>query len=194
MLRSGPARAVAAGRSPQIFSQEDQKGRSFFGITHRAMISDATQARHDRLAVLKQKFVDCSGVVIAACIEVHKELGPGLLESIYEECLCDELTRRGISFERQKAIAVRYKGRILDQGYRFDLIVEQQLLVEIKAVEGLLPIHVAQTVTYLKLCGLEAGLLVNFNAMTIRSGLRRVFRHPPTFCSSDLPVKKSGSV
>jgi GxxExxY protein len=190
----GAGRPVAAIVSPQIFSQEDQKGRSLFGITHRAMISDATQARHDRITALKQKFTDCSGPVIAACIEVHKELGPGLLESIYEECVCDELTRRGLSFERQKAIAVRYKGRILDQGYRFDLIVEQQLLVEIKAVEGLLPIHVAQTVTYLKLCGLEAGLLVNFNALTIRSGLRRVFRTPKTFCPSDLPVKKSGSV
>jgi GxxExxY protein len=194
MLRAGTAHTGAADLRTQIFSQEDQKGRRLFGITQRAMISDATQARHDRLAVVKQRFVDCSGVVIAACIEVHKELGPGLLESIYEECLGDELTRRGLSFERQKAIAVRYKGRILDQGYRPDLIVERQLLVEIKAVEGLLPIHVAQTVTYLKLSGLEAGLLVNFNAMTIRSGLRRVFRSPQTFCPSDLPVKKSGSV
>ena len=191
---AGSASTAAANLPTQIFSQEDQKGRSLFGSTHPAMISDATQARPDRIAVLKQKFVDCSGVVIAACIEVHKELGPGLLEAIYEECLCDELTRRGLSFERQKALAVRYKGRILDQGYRSDLIVARQLLVEIKAVEGLLPIHVAQTVTYLKLCGVEAGLLVNFNALTIRSGLRRVFRAPQTFCPSDLPVKKSGSV
>jgi len=131
--------------------------------------------------------------VIAACIEVHRELGPGLLEAIYEECLCDELQRRGLLFERQKAVAVTYKGRTLEQGYRTDLIVERSLLVEVKAVDALLPVHVAQVVTYLRLCGLDAGLLVNFNAETIRSGLRRVFRNPRTFCPSALPVKKSGS-
>jgi GxxExxY protein len=143
---------------------------------------------------MKREFGDCSSIVIAACIEVHRELGPGLLEAIYEECLCDELTRRGLGFERQKAFSVSYKGRILDHGYRTDLVVERSLLVEVKAVEALLPVHAAQVVTYLRVCGLEAGLLVNFNALTIRSGLRRVSRHPQTFRSSDLPVKKSGSV
>jgi len=140
------------------------------------------------------KFNDCSGVVIAACIEVHRELGPGLLESIYEECLCDELARRGLAFERQTPVAVNYKGRTLAQHYRMDLIVERQLLVEAKAVDSLLPVHVAQAVTYLRLAQLDAGLLVNFNALSLRSGLRRVFRHPQNFCPSDLPVKKSGSV
>jgi GxxExxY protein len=194
MPLGAPATPAAAAASPQIFLQEDQKDRSLFGFTRRPTIFGATRAECDRPEVVKHKFVDCSSAVIAACIEVHKELGPGLLEGIYEESLCDELTRRGLAFERQKPLTVRYKGRPLEQGYRADLIVAGQLLVELKAVDALAPIHVAQAVTYLKLAGLEAGLLVNFNSMTIRGGLRRVFRTPQTFCSSDLPVKKSGAV
>jgi GxxExxY protein len=186
------ARAVPAAPSPEIFSQEDQKDRSLFGGTRRPTIFGATPTLCDRSGPVKQPFVDCSSAVIAACIEVHKALGPGLLEGIYEESLCDELTRQGLTFERQKPLSVRYKGRVLEQRYRVDLIVGGQLLVELKAVETLLPIHVAQAVTYLKLADLEAGLLVNFNSMTIRSGLRRVFRTPQSFCPSDLPVKKSG--
>ena len=91
-------------------------------------------------------------------------------------------------------MAVRYKGRTLKQHFRMDLVVEGSLLVEAKAVDGLLPVHVAQVVTYLRLIRLEAGLLVNFNAATLRAGLRRVFRSPQTCSPSDLPVKKSGSV
>jgi GxxExxY protein len=177
--------------SSLIFLQEDQKVRSFLGVRDPSTIFHATRTLYDRSALVKQEFNDCSSEVIAACIEVHRELGPGLLEAIYEECLCDELERRGISFERQKPLAVAYKGRVLNQTYRSDLIVERELLVECKAVDSLLPIHVAQVVSYLRLGNLEAGLLVNFNALTIRSGLRRVFRHPQTFCPSDLPVKTS---
>jgi GxxExxY protein len=180
--------------SPEIFSQEGQKGRRFLGFPQPKAVFGATQTTRDRWALVKREFADCSSEVIAACIEVHRELGPGLLEAIYEECLCDELQRRGLTFERQKAVAVSYKGRTLEQGYRTDLVVEGNLLVELKAVDALLPIHIAQVVTYLRICRLEAGLLVNFNAETIRSGLRRVFRHHQTFCPSALPVKKSGSV
>jgi GxxExxY protein len=194
MLRAGIADAVAAKFSPQIFSQEGQKGRRVLGFSQRKLVFGATQLTCDRWALVKREFADCSSEVIAACIEVHRELGPGLLEAIYEECLCDELQRRGLIFERQKAVAVSYKGRTLDHGHRTDLIVEGSMLVELKAVDALLPIHVAQVITYLRICNLEAGLLVNFNAETIRGGLRRVFRNHQTFCPSALPVKKSGSV
>jgi GxxExxY protein len=194
MQCAGTASIVAAGVRPQIFSQEDRKIGRFLGFTCRSNTCDATQASDDRFATMTREFADCSSLVIAACIEVHRELGPGLLEGIYEECLCDELTRGGLSFERQKAVSVTYKGRVLEQGYRTDLVVEKSLLVEVKAVEALLPVHAAQVVTYLRVCGLDAGLVVNFNALTIRSGLRRVSRYPQTFRSSDLPVKKSGSV
>jgi GxxExxY protein len=193
MPRAGTASPVAADLRTQIFSQEDRKIGRFLGGTRRPATCGATQAMGDRFASMTRDFADCSSVVIAACIEVHRELGPGLLEGIYEECLCHELASRGLGFERQKTVPVTYKGRVLDQGYRTDLVVEKSVLVEVKAVEVLLPVHAAQVVTYLRICGLDAGLLVNFNALTIRAGLRRVSRYPRNFRSSDLPVKKSGS-
>jgi GxxExxY protein len=188
--RRGSAAPRGSG-NPEIFSQEDQKDRRLIGFTNRPITFGTTQSLTDRLLVVNQRFADCSSQVISACIEVHREIGPGLLEAIYEECLCDELSRRNLPFERQKSVNVAYKGRVLEQGYRTDVIVGKELLVEVKAVDALAPIHVAQVVTYLRLCNLNAGLLVNFNAMTIRSGLRRVFRTPQSFCPSDLPVRKS---
>jgi len=112
--------------------------------------------------------------VIGACIDIHKTLGPGLLESAYEECLCHELRLAGLSFERQKPLPVAYKGVQLDCGYRLDLLVENRLLVELKAVQELLPIHEAQVLTYLKLSGLTIGLLINFNVPVLRRGIKRV--------------------
>jgi GxxExxY protein len=133
--------------------------------------------------------------VIAACIEVHRQLGPGLLESIYEIALCEELTLRAIPFERQLSIPVTYKGKQLDQTYRIDLLVAGQLLLEVKSVESLLPVHSAQVITYLRVTGLETGLLVNFNTLVLKDGLRRLSRTPPKNSrfsrSPDLPVKKS---
>ena len=112
--------------------------------------------------------------VIGACIEIHRALGPGLLESAYEECLCHELSVAGIKFERQKPLPVRYKEVSLECGYRLDLVVEQKLIVELKAVEGLLPIHEAQLLTYLKLSGTTLGLLINFNVPVLKSGIKRI--------------------
>jgi GxxExxY protein len=115
--------------------------------------------------------------VIGACIEIHKTIGPGLLESAYEECLCHELRLAGLGFERQKALAVAYKGVQLDCGYRIDLIVEDKLIVELKTVQELLPIHEAQLLTYLKLSGLAVGLLMNFNVPVLRRGIKRIVNH-----------------
>ena len=112
--------------------------------------------------------------VIGAAIEVHRALGPGLLESAYEECLCHELHLRGISFERQKPLPVEYKGIKLDCGYRLDLIVENKVILEIKCVEHILPVHEAQLLTYLKMTGTRVGLILNFNVSTlIRGGIVR---------------------
>ena len=111
--------------------------------------------------------------IIGASIEVHKELGAGLLESSYEECLCHELNLRGISFRRQVPLPVRYKGIQLDCGYRIDLIVEETVILEIKAVEKLAPIHEAQLLTYLKLSGKRVGLLINFNSPVIKTAIIR---------------------
>ena len=112
-------------------------------------------------------------LVIGTAIEVHRALGPGLLESTYEMCLCRELALRQISFERQKPIPVVYKGIKLDCGYRADVVVDGRLLVEIKSVEALLAIHDAQLLSYLKLGGWKVGLLINFNVQLLKSGIRR---------------------
>ena len=117
---------------------------------------------------------DGSDTVIGACIEVHRQLGPGLLESTYESCLCHELALRGIPFRRQVPVPLSYKGLSLDCAYRVDLVVDAQILVELKVVERLLPVHESQALTYLRLTGLRTALLVNFNVPVLRLGLRRL--------------------
>jgi GxxExxY protein len=135
------------------------------------------------------RFDDGSDQIIAACIEVHRHLGPGLLESAYEQCLAYELSLRGFHFERQRPVPVAYKGVRLDGGYRLDILVEDKFIVEGKAIERLLLIHQAQALTYLKLTGLPVALVVNFNVAVLKDGLRRLTRKPdPTFLSSRLPV------
>ena len=112
--------------------------------------------------------------IIGAAIEVHRALGPGLLESAYEECLARELELRRIPFERQKPLPIKYKGTELDCGYRVDLLVAGEVVVEVKAVDVLIPIHQAQLLTYLKLGGWKVGLLINFHASLLKSGIKRV--------------------
>jgi len=108
--------------------------------------------------------------IIGAAIEVHRALGPGLLESAYEECLCHELALRGIPFERQKQLAIEYKGVKLECGYRLDLLVMNQVVVEIKAVEEILPVHEAQLLSYLRLGGWKVGLIINFHVPALKQG------------------------
>ena len=115
-----------------------------------------------------------TGQVIGAAIEVHKILGPGLLESAYEECLCHELELRGIPYERQSELPIEYKGVKLDCGYRLDVVVSSQLILELKACERLEPIHEAQLLTYLKLTGIKLGLLINFNVPVLKQGIKRL--------------------
>ena len=111
--------------------------------------------------------------VLGAAIEVHKELGPGLLESVYEEALVVELLNRGINVARQKEVPVIYKGKHLQSSPRLDLLIEQLVIVEVKAVEKLLGIHEAQLLTYLRLTNTKLGLLINFNSNTLRNAIRR---------------------
>jgi GxxExxY protein len=119
------------------------------------------------------KINDLTGQVIGAAIEVHKTIGPGLLESIYEECLCRELDLRKIPFERQKEIPIEYKGSPLRNGYRLDIVIENYLIIELKACESLLPVHEAQLLTYLKLSKINIGLLINFNVPVLKDGIKR---------------------
>ncbi|MCH7542472.1 MAG: GxxExxY protein [Proteobacteria bacterium] len=115
-----------------------------------------------------------SQMVIGRAIEVHRGLGPGLLESAYEACLCYELKINDISFRRQVPLPVVYKSIKLDCGYRMDIVVDNKLIVELKTVEKLLPVHEAQLLTYLKLSGLRTGLLMNFNTPVLKDGIRRL--------------------
>jgi len=137
-------------------------------------MSDKISTTEDtEITKIRMDVNELSKAVIGCAIEVHRALGPGLLESIYEICLCHELNLRVIPFERQKPIPVAYKGVKLDCGYRADVIVDRRLLVEIKAIDQTSAIHDAQLLSYLKLSGVNVGLLINFNVRMLKEGGRR---------------------
>jgi len=123
---------------------------------------------------LQERSDTLSHIIIGAAIEVHKALGPGLLESAYETCLCHELKLRSVAYARQLELPVTYKGVTMDCGYRLDIIVEQLVIVELKAVSALEPIHDAQLLTYLRLRQLWLGLLINFNVPVLKHGIKRL--------------------
>ncbi|MFY9844116.1 MAG: GxxExxY protein [Terriglobales bacterium] len=128
----------------------------------------------DTEARSKLLYEDLTEKTIGAAIEVHRALGPGLLESAYEECLCREFNLRGLAFQRQMALPIEYKGAKLDCGYRLDLIVQDAVILELKCVEHLLPVHDAQLLTYLKLTHKRIGLIINFNvAVLVKGGIVR---------------------
>lgn len=116
---------------------------------------------------------ELSNKIVGAAIEVHRALGPGLLESTYEECLCHELSLNQIPFERQATLPVVYKGVRLDCGYRVDIIIDKKVILELKSVAEIQPIHRAQLLTYLKLSGLKLGMLLNFNVLLMKDGINR---------------------
>lgn len=122
---------------------------------------------------------DVGKQIIDSAFNVHRELGPGLLESAYEQCLAFELNRRGLKVEPQKELPLIYQGMKMDAGYRLDLLVDSQVVIEVKAVERFEPIHQAQLLSYLKLSGLHLGFLVNFNTTLIKDGIRRLVHKLP---------------
>jgi GxxExxY protein len=122
----------------------------------------------------KEEYNRITDAIIGAAIEVHRQLGPGLLESAYEACLAYELIQRGLKIERQKELPLKYKEVSLDCGYRMDLLVADGVVVEIKATEQTSPLHEAQVISYLKLSGCKVGLLINFNSTTLIGGVRRL--------------------
>ena len=125
--------------------------------------------------------------IIGAVIEVHRHLGPGLLESIYEECLCYELNQIGLCFQRQVPLPINYKGIKLESAYKMDLLVEDAIVVEIKATEDTPPVYAAQVLTYLKSSNKRLGLLINFNVPVLRNGLKRIanrYEEPLRLCVS----------
>lgn len=116
------------------------------------------------------------GIIVDSAIKVHKELGPGLLESVYEHCLAHELLKRGVAVKRQCAVPIQYDGETLDAGLRIDLLVNDEIVLEIKAVEKVIPVHEAQLLTYLKLACKPMGFLINFNVRLLKDGIRRYVR------------------
>jgi GxxExxY protein len=136
----------------------------------------------DTLCVLNHGGTERSGLyhedltdkLIAAAIEDHRHLGPGLLESAYEECYCYELSLHNVPLERQKALPLEYKGKKLDCGYRIDVVADKKVVVELKCIEKILPIHEAQILTYLKLCDPQVGLIINFHTARLKDGIKRL--------------------
>ena len=127
-------------------------------------------------SALPSDLEDLAAALVDSAFKVHQTLGPGLLESVYESCVCIELTRRGISYEKQAPMPLVYEGVNVDGGFRLDLLVEKSVVMEIKAVEKLLPIHHSQLLTYLKLANLRLGFLINFNVLMFKEGVKRIVR------------------
>jgi GxxExxY protein len=117
---------------------------------------------------------ELSNIILGCAIEVHKQLGPGLLESAYKECLYFELKSKGLSVEKEKPIPIVYKDVKLDHGYRIDLLVENKVVIEVKTVENFMDVHTAQVITYLKLGNYKLGLLLNFQVTTLKNGIKRI--------------------
>jgi GxxExxY protein len=121
----------------------------------------------------KERYNEITGIILHGAINVHKEMGPGLLESIYEYCLCKELNSLGLAAVNQYMLPLFYKGENLHKDFRIDVLVENSILIEIKAVEKILPVHEAQVISYLKMSNLKLGILINFNVPVIKQGFRR---------------------
>ena len=133
---------------------------------------------------------DITGAVVDAAVKIHKELGPGLLESVYEAVLARALERRGLQVERQKVIRFEYDGMVFDEGFRTDLLVEGRVIVELKSVEKLAPVHSKQLLNYLRLMNLPVGLLINFGSATLKEGLHRIVNKLLSSASSRLRVNQ----
>ena len=134
---------------------------------------------------------DITGAIVDAAVKIHKAIGPGLLESVYEAVLARELERRGFQVERQKVISFEYDGMVFDEGFRADLVVEGLVLVELKSVEKLAPVHSKQLLTYLRLMDLRAGLLINFGGAILKEGLHRIVNNLSSSASPRLRVNQS---
>jgi GxxExxY protein len=129
-------------------------------------------------------FNEISGAVVDSAMKVHTALGPGLLESVYQTCLVHELRKRGFRTATQLPLPVNYDGERMDLGFRIDILVENTVVIEIKAVDAIHPVHLAQVITYLKLSGKNVGLLINFNVVHLRDGIRRMVQGKPPSVSS----------
>ena len=134
---------------------------------------------------------EITGTIVSSALKIHKELGPGLLESVYETVLARELHRRGLTVERQKIVRIEYDGLVFEDGLRLDLLVDERVVVELKSVEKLAPVHSKQVLTYLRLMRLPVGLLINFGAATLKEGLHRIVNNYVADSASPLRINQS---
>jgi GxxExxY protein len=153
-----------------------------------------TQRREDAKGDAMRDVEELASLSIDCALKLHKELGPGLLESVYEAVLAASLARRGLAVERQKPIPIEYDGMVLGEGFRADVLVEGRLIIEVKSIDRLAPVHGRQLLTYLRLAKQPLGLLMNFGGATLREGLRRVVNNHDPFASSRLRVNQNPNV
>ena len=146
------------------------------------------------IARLPRDKEEVSSIVVDCAFHLHKELGPGLLESVYEVVLAKRLEKAGLKVERQKAVPIVIDGLKFNEGFRADLLIEESLLIELKSVENILPVHSKQVLTYLRLLDLPLGLIINFGAETFKEGIKRVVNGPQSLESSNLRVNKTRSL
>jgi len=136
---------------------------------------------------------EVTGAIVDAALQIHRDLGPGLLESVYEIVLARALEKRGLGAERQKPVRFDYDGVTFEEGFRVDLLVDHRVVVELKSVEKLAPVHSKQVLTYLRLMNLPVGLLINFGAATLKEGLHRIVNHLDSSASPRLRMNQSGN-
>jgi GxxExxY protein len=159
-------RVLVATKRPLFISTEARAGRAIRG-------TENTEKRKRGFADRMTQYQEITYPIIAAAMEVHKILGPGLLESAYKSCMMLEFEQRGLRFKEEMVTPFFYKGRKIDAGFRIDFLVEEKVIVELKSVETILPVHEAQLLTYLRLCQCQVGLLINFNVAMLKDGVRR---------------------
>jgi GxxExxY protein len=158
-------------------SEGGKAGRRQKQERNQTMIQKRRDTRPERVVIPAEIEQMATGAVDAA-FAVHYEMGPGLLESAYEGCFARELELRGIEYQRQLAVPLNYKGQLIEVGFRADVVIGGKLLIELKTVEQVIPVHKAQVITYLKILNLPLGLLINFNEVLIKDGIRRVLNIP----------------
>lgn len=170
----------------------DRKFPDWKGMKVRTMTTEQNSKQEGSRggAETRRELDDVTGAIIDCAVKLHQSLGPGLLESVYEAILARDLTRRGFKVERQKVLRFHYDGMEFDEGLRLDLLVEGCVIVELKSVEKLAPVHKKQLLTYLRLAGQPVGLLINFGSATLKEGLHRIVNNLPPSASPRLRVNK----
>jgi iron complex transport system substrate-binding protein len=168
----------------------DAEGDSGSGVPPLIPETDFTRRRGDAEGMGRSELDDITGAIVDASVKIHQNLGPGLLESVYEVVLARVLAQRGFSVQRQKAVSFEYERMVFEEGFRLDLLVEERVVVELKSVEKLAPIHSKQLLTYLRLMHLPVGLLINFGAATLKEGLHRIVNKLPASASPRLRVNQ----